>query len=406
MGDTFGFNFGAILSLGKVKGMLTKTMLLSLVIVCLCVHLSAAQVLLYAIKDKISPQMVSQLIKWRADVNARGSYGKTALIFAANRDITGENSVEICDILLRYGAEVNVRTDDSYNNGITPLLVATHTKNDIKVVKSLVDAGANVNVRDKKGWTPLMTAASNSLTQVVKFLLEEGADPEMTNFYRKNALYYAKKAGCHDCVKIIESFSLSTTSTSIDWLKMAKGTNANIQEISDWIDSYAFVIGTGIGIDTRDKFGSTALHKAANKYWTGTKSKEICRLLLDKNPDVNACDKSDNTPLMIAALHNNAEVVKLLLERGANPEMRNETGQTALDISEKYKCPESARIIGENMQLQCCICYMEFMKEDDKRKTPCKHIYHADCINSWLRKSTSCPVCRGLLSKDKLMKNL
>ena len=85
----------------------------------------------------------------------------------------------------------------------------------------------------------------------------------------------------------------------------------------------------GIKLDAKDKDGFTALHWAA---WSGMPQSTI--LLVSRGGlDLNAQENSGYTPLMLAALRGNAAAVRLLLELGADPTLKNAAGQTALDIA-------------------------------------------------------------------------
>jgi ankyrin repeat protein len=72
------------------------------------------------------------------------------------------------------------------------------------VVVSLIEAGANVNQAQKKdGKTPLMAAADSNITKIIDLLLEAGADVHMKDNSGKTALDWAKRSAPHgdtDCV--------------------------------------------------------------------------------------------------------------------------------------------------------------------------------------------------------------
>nr|CAI9709272.1 unnamed protein product [Rangifer tarandus platyrhynchus] len=44
---------------------------------------------------------------------------------------------------------------------------------------------------------------------------------------------------------------------------------------------------------------------------------------------------------------------------------------------------------------ECAVCLEDLVGGDPIRSLPCKHIYHVDCIDEWLTRSFSCPLCRG-----------
>jgi len=46
-------------------------------------------------------------------------------------------------------------------------------------------------------------------------------------------------------------------------------------------------------------------------------------------------------------------------------------------------------------QNQCMVCLAEFVEGEEVRKLPCGHIFHAGCIDEWLRRCTDCPICKA-----------
>jgi uncharacterized protein len=115
----------------------------------------------------LSAEIIKSLIAAGADVNAADTYGKTALMLAAER-----SSAELVRMLLEAKASVNVK-DKQW--GFTPLIYALHSYDaaHTAVVKALLAAGADVDAADEEGRTTLMLAASNVLA--VRTLLGAGA---------------------------------------------------------------------------------------------------------------------------------------------------------------------------------------------------------------------------------------
>lgn len=109
------------------------------------------------------------LVAEGADVNTPDDQGRNLLGFAA---VQGD--VDMTRLLLKAGAEVNARSDPG---GWTALLVAT-TSNQPAVARTLIQAGADVELTTADGWSPLRMATRDGLVELVDVLLEAGADPE------------------------------------------------------------------------------------------------------------------------------------------------------------------------------------------------------------------------------------
>lgn len=74
-------------------------------------------------------------------------------------------------------------------------------------------------------------------------------------------------------------------------------------------------------------------------------SVDIMKLLLDAGADPNAIDDGGNNPLREVALGKKPNAVKLLIERGANPLHANKDGETMLSIAQKHSTPEIVAIL-------------------------------------------------------------
>lgn len=107
--------------------------------------------LTWAIRYRVAPEIVAMLIEAGADVNERDENGTPAL----NTAVRFRRN-QLIDIILRSGAEINAADESS---GRTALALAVEIK-DIETVNQLIEAGANLEMTDTWGNTPLMTAES------------------------------------------------------------------------------------------------------------------------------------------------------------------------------------------------------------------------------------------------------
>ena len=99
--------------------------------------------------EESRPESVPDSLKRRADVNAKGADGATALLWAAHW-----NDVEMADLLIRAGADANAANDLR----MTPLSRAC-TNRSAAMVERLLSAGASPDTSIATGETPLMTCA-------------------------------------------------------------------------------------------------------------------------------------------------------------------------------------------------------------------------------------------------------
>jgi Carboxypeptidase regulatory-like domain/Ankyrin repeats (3 copies)/Ankyrin repeats (many copies) len=123
------------------------------------------QTALMMLSDKVTSEIVWDLINAGAKVNSHDKDGDTALISVAE-----ENNVEALKALLDAGAKV----DASNNHGETALMKAA-ASGLVNNVRALILAGANVNARDKEGKSALMYANDNSEPAAARLLKAHGA---------------------------------------------------------------------------------------------------------------------------------------------------------------------------------------------------------------------------------------
>lgn len=109
---------------------------------------------------------VVSLVESGADVNERAWGGDTPIHRAVNKRNSGCKA-EVIKELIKYGANVNAKGFNEY----TPLMIATINDN-INAVQILLDAGANVNIDRADGWTALRYAISNEHNDIARLLNE------------------------------------------------------------------------------------------------------------------------------------------------------------------------------------------------------------------------------------------
>jgi ankyrin repeat protein len=210
-------------------------------------------------------------------------------------------------------------------------------KGDTDAVRALLRSDRSlVNLRDSSGATPLMHGSLYAGEDLVKLLLDQGADPNVKNNAGATALMW----GVGDARKVR--------------LLVARGADVNARS-EDGKTPLVIVAGQagaagivklllekGADIKARDINGSTALIQAA-----GGGDAEILRLLIARGSDVNAQSNSGGTALMAAARARNAGAVQLLLAHGAQVNARTKRGITALSLAANLGSTDIVRALLE-----------------------------------------------------------
>lgn len=279
---------------------------------------------------------IDALIASGGDVNARGVQGITPLMDAASL-----GSVDAMRRLIAAGASVDARND----LGATALMWAVR---EMPKVRLLVEQRADVNASSKTGRTPLLLAAmSDESADVVRFLMAKGADTRATDRVGMTALHAAANANDTETVRLLLDASPDVNAkdagdftplmnaamngnTAVARMLLARGARArDVSGRGDMKTHTAAMVKNG-RVALSD---FTALHIASV-----TGPPELVKLLIDAGADLEAREGRGMTPLVlsVAADHANPEIVKLLMSAGASLDARDPSNETALDWAQKY----------------------------------------------------------------------
>ena len=187
----------------------------------------------------------------------------------------------------------------------------------------------DMNAPDEFGSTPLHYACIRAHVDVVKLLLESGAQPSL---YHKNdhrgdiPIDRAINDGRFDTVKLLLSYHEKDKKRALENLGGAFRTVARKQNL-EMVQLFLSACGADI-VHSRDSDdGRTALHKSC---WESDDT-EVLEFLLESGAKVNAVDTNGLTPLFYAINYDRLECTKVLLAAGAAVNHRITGGRTPLD---------------------------------------------------------------------------
>ena len=317
--------------------------------------------------------MVRRLIADGADPNAGETDGTTALHWAARRD-----DVEAASLLLEAGADV----DAANRYGVTPLLLAS--ENGTAMVETFLAAGADPNVASPEGETPLMLSARADSAAAVLALGGAGAEIDATEGWRgQTALMWAASQdsataaralldlGAAVQVKSEGGFTpllFATREGNVETLRvlldgggnpddaLPSGMSALVLAVYNAHYDLAVELLDATADPNADGQGWTALHQLI---WTRRPNLgrnppfpvpygrldalDTARALVEHGANVNArqveeprdgnrnvLKRAGSTPLLLAAKAADSEMMRVLLELGADPMVTTEEGATPL----------------------------------------------------------------------------
>jgi len=298
---------------------------------------------------------VKLLLDRGANVNAKDTvHGQTALMWAVL-----ENHADVVDLLISRGADINAHTNVTItkgeyvparpaaasgagiirqralptpNGGMTPLLFAIRDGN-VPMMRFLLDRGAGIEQSSGNHTTPLLIALLNGQVGMATELLNRGADPNATDDYHRAALFAAIDLRNFNHEKYGDLPTDGIDPINLIQTLLKKGANPNLQTDTVPVHGLMQFDGSWVNFDGETPFVRAALSGDI----------EVMRLLLENGADPNIATTQGSTALMAASGINwipgqtytrseadYVEAVRLCLEHSAPVNAANSLGLTAM----------------------------------------------------------------------------
>lgn len=278
----------------------------------------------------------------QGDLPAHGSYIALAdQVFEARPDLASPDQVVTKERLEQWLAD---------GADLTQELSNAVTANDAERVKFLVEKGADVNQADLQGWTPLQNAARHRKDAMIKTLLELGADP---NVVSSNGMTPLATAAMRDHVPSVKVLIESGADLEQPGLQDYRPLALAIAERKYEVAKAMIEGGADLSVASGEEGLTPLMLIAAQtgpaegaRFLPGsTHPSDIAKMLVDRGAKVDAQSHNGITALMVAATHNSAAMIGLLMDAGADPAIKNKIGLTASEIAEKNGNLEAAQAI-------------------------------------------------------------
>jgi ankyrin repeat protein len=292
---------------------------------------------------------------------------KSAMYQSGLREAVLSRDVTRARGILEANPDVISETD---YEGYSSLLLAVRG-GDQSMVEMLIARGASPHSGHWDGTMPLHVAADRNAVEIARLLLDKGARVNQEDHFGKTALARAKAADAQAMIALLAGRGGTDVDYGDQLVKAVE--NGDAQLVTQLLDQglkidtsvpnghclldYAaekgnlkmakLLISRGASVKRTDQYGRTALH------WASAEGKaEMVGFLIDHRAEVDAKEHEEMTPLHEAVYWaqwheaDSLETIKVLVQRGADPNARNKSGMSVPQWAEKYGTDQIRAYLG------------------------------------------------------------
>ncbi|XP_022727983.1 ankyrin-1-like [Durio zibethinus] len=268
--------------------------------------------------------LVRTLIDHGGDVNDKDSKGRSLISLAVEA-----GNFDVVNVLISSGCEID--------NSVDHLLHYAAAINRVDLMEILFRAykSVDINAVDFCGKTPIHIAASYGYTEVIRFCLSVGRNPEVLDINRCTPLHLAAQEGHLDAVECLleassyAKYALNKQGKTAFALAVENG-HSNLYDLLhlgdalnraariDNVNGIKSCLAEGANVNGKDQNGWTPLH------WAAFKGRiESVKVLLNHGAQVNLLDDNGYTPLGCAVEAGHVQVALLLIAHGTKANMKS-----------------------------------------------------------------------------------
>ncbi len=252
--------------------------------------------------------------------------------------IINNQSDTINNLLTTWGS--NWIDSELPNSNYQYLLSIAAVHANIELFTLLVNTEAYVDVQDKEGRTPLLHAVTQNKIQHVELLLAQGASLILHNRNHWTPLYVAANKNLMEIAQLLVT-SENASAQMINYPNTAGGTALMIASMHGYIEMINLLLDNGADINHQDRINWNALMKAADKGHA-----DVVARLLERGADYTITDNNGFNPLTLAAKAGHSATVEIILQlEDINVDALDQKNRTALFYAVQRKHLDVVRVL-------------------------------------------------------------
>lgn len=263
------------------------------------------------------------------DFKAKNSFGENAVLYASHGTRGGSPSYETFRYLAKLGLAINTSNDKGEN----PLLLSARNNQNIDLIDYLLNMKIDANAMDYLGTTPLLNASQGNTTEIIRKIGDSTNDINHSDTEGHTALMFAVQNA--DEVAVAYLLHKGAKIDAVD----KKGNSLLYYLINERAGrGYAKKINKKkLELLKEHGFDITKPQQNGNNIWHLAVEKgdlKLMELAYINGVAINAKNKEGYTPLLLAAMNaKNTEILKYLVEKGADTKIKTDFDETAYDLA-------------------------------------------------------------------------
>lgn len=266
------------------------------------------------------------LLELGADAHSMNRDGKTPMEAALSKNKPKKTCVSAVKLLFEAGVSVNAVAIDETLEKPLHLAVQNHLPS---AVSFLLQKGADGNIRNRNGSTPLHYACNSDQVEMIKLLTLHNVDLYVENEAKETSLFIVVMRGYNEALGALVNGGCDINQVLLN------GTLTAIHAAVDECDltQVKHVLSLGADPNIQVRSGATPLHVLAARTRCKNLAEENCKVrlsldilevLVEKGANINAKDKTNScTPLLVAVTQKYFKLAKLFIKLGADLNVRH-----------------------------------------------------------------------------------